>query len=157
MSDTTRRLRILYGACGSTVQGLGRAQVHLNTCLVEPPSEKPPTSTSLNSNSALSRQQRYQLKNGRQRSIVDVEFTPERASQHRRDRRRRARTRIHTVEWVHAESWQKNTTDTTRRRLDRRATDDEDYPGSGVLHRSDDRSQREQEERPGNGRSGGHV
>jgi len=31
MSDTTRRLRILYEACGSTVPGLGRAQAHTNT------------------------------------------------------------------------------------------------------------------------------
>jgi len=41
------------------------------------------------------------------------------------------------------------------RRVEKRASEDEDYPGRGVLHRSDDRSQREREEQSGQGRSGG--
>jgi len=49
----------------------------------------------------------------------------------------------------------RNRTDLTQRRVDKRASNNEDYSGRGVLHRSGHRSQRESEEGPGHGRSGG--
>jgi len=52
-------------------------------------------------NGTTSQQQREQSKNGQPQSTPSVELTPELASQHLLDRRRRARTRIHAAKWVH--------------------------------------------------------
>ena len=64
------------------------------------------------------------IKTGQRQSILDFEFTPERAYQHRRDRRRSARTGISGTEWVRVKIWQKTR---LTRRVGQRVCDNKDY------------------------------
>jgi len=72
-------------------------------------------------------------------------LTPDRASQHRRDRKRRACTRTHAIEWTRLESWQKtrlrdasaNQQETTRTTLEREVCLTGVMTEAGVSERSD--------------------